>query len=1054
MRSKATSTSLSRLMKVWLPCLLVCFLLANLPLLGQERFSNMSGVATDASGAVLPNATVTITNKATTRSMVVKTGGDGSYLARDLEPGRYSVKFEMTGFSTFEVPDVILMLGKTMRVNAQMQVGSSQQTVQVTEESPLLDITSTAIAHNVTSEEFDRLPKTRTFQSMAISSPSVNQGDIEGGIQINGASAAENQFVIDGVSTNSLMHGVSHENATYEFLQEVQVKTGGIDAEYGGAMGGVISAITKSGGNAFHGDAHFYYFGNAISAGPVKRLLLDPSNEMTVSYVQDHKDPRSTYEPGYSLGGYFIKDKLWFFSSASPQWLRQEQTYLFSSGKEAATTFHRQQLAMQAFNKLSFDPTSHIRATLSWLYSPTAMTGGLPGYNVYGNQVSSTAASFASYQVPGYGYFAPQSNYSGQVDFTVSSTTMLSVKAGRFWDNYKTTGVPGISSVSYQTPTSSLSPELLATVPASLQGPVAFTNTPRVKNTFHDLATRTYGQVDVSRYQRFLGSHDLKAGFGITKMVNNVNTAYPGNGYVYVYWGSEFKSLVPGVGTGSGKYGYYEVDHLGTIGSTGASMYNMYIQDHWRILPRLTLSLGLRTENETVPSFRRSYMDYAFRFGFMDKMAPRLGASLDVFGDGKLKVYGSYGRFYDWVKYELSRGTFGGDVWTIDYRSLDTPDVFSLSGTNMPGRNLWSSDPTNLVRDRRIPSFKGMVAPGIKPMSTDVINAGVEYQLNPHTVVSARYVHNGLRRTIEDLGAVINGNEVYLYSNPGEGAGKYMSVSTATPGPIPTPKPVRNYDAMELTVTRRFASGWFGSASYVYSRLFGNYPGLMSSDEIITPTSGSSGSTTAQSWTGSIARAGTSGSRAWDADEYLFDSHGNINQLGRLATDRPNVFKFYGSKTFNFKKAHSTEIGGFFYAGSGTPLSTFVNTQNQIEVFVNGRGDLGRTPMLNQTDLVIAHEIKLGEVKKLRFEFNAINVFNQKTATYRFTDLNRGYVYPRSSSAIDLSGVDLYKGYDYMALINQTSDAKKPVGALDPRFGKDDLFNPGFQGRIGIKFMF
>src|SRR5436305_179902 len=141
----------------------------------------------------------------------------------------------------------------------------------------------------LTAEEFENLPKTRSFQSLAVLSPSVNSGTVEGGFQINGASGAENQFYIDGVTTTSLINGQSRENAAFEFLQEVQVKTGGIDAEYGGATGGVVSAVTRSGGNQFHGEAHYYYFGNAVSAGPVNRLLLldQFGSGNNARYVQD-----------------------------------------------------------------------------------------------------------------------------------------------------------------------------------------------------------------------------------------------------------------------------------------------------------------------------------------------------------------------------------------------------------------------------------------------------------------------------------------------------------------------------------------------------------------------------------------------------------------------------------------------------------------------------------------------------------------------------------------------------------------------------------------------
>jgi hypothetical protein len=283
--------------------LFLSLLVASLAVFGQERVGQIAGTATDQSGAVLPGVSVTITNKASARALSTVTGGDGAYIIRDVEPGRYSVKFDAKGFNAIEYADVSLLVGRTVKLDASLKVGGTEQMVEVSAAAPLIDTASTAIAHNVTAEEFDRLPKARTFQSLAAASPSVNSGDIEGGFQVNGASGAENQFVVDGISTNSLVDGRSRQNAAFEFLSEVQVKTGGIDAEYGGAMGGVISAITKSGGNKFHGDGHFYYSGNKISAGPVQRLLLSPVDDKTVSNQQDFKNPLNNYEVGYSLGG-------------------------------------------------------------------------------------------------------------------------------------------------------------------------------------------------------------------------------------------------------------------------------------------------------------------------------------------------------------------------------------------------------------------------------------------------------------------------------------------------------------------------------------------------------------------------------------------------------------------------------------------------------------------------------------------------------------------------------------------------------------------------------
>ncbi len=145
----------------------------------------------------------------------------------------------------------------------------------------------------MSAEEFDRLPKGRSFQSLALTAPSVNQGDLEGGIQVNGASGAENQFTVDGIVTNSLINGQSRQNTVFEYLQEVQVKTSGISAEYGGALGGVISAVTKSGGNVFRGEGHYYYEGSALAAAPVQAPGARAAAARRASFYVQDKESRT-----------------------------------------------------------------------------------------------------------------------------------------------------------------------------------------------------------------------------------------------------------------------------------------------------------------------------------------------------------------------------------------------------------------------------------------------------------------------------------------------------------------------------------------------------------------------------------------------------------------------------------------------------------------------------------------------------------------------------------------------------------------------------------------
>ena len=1005
--------------------------LITVPAMAQERFSGLTGVVKDASGAVLPGATVTITNKQTAKVYTAVAGADGVYRVLDLEPGRYGVKFELSGFQTSEVPDVVLLLGNTLSIDSILKVGGVQEVVSVTADSPLIDTKNTTIAHNVTSEEFERIPKGRTFQNLALASPSVNTGDIEGGIQVNGASGAENSFTVDGVTTNSLVDGRSRQDAVFEYLQEVQVKTGGISAEYGGALGGVISAVTKSGGNAYHGEGHYYYTGAGTSANSVKRLVLDPLDDKTVSYVQDREQPNNRHDIGGSVGGPIMRDKLYFFGSWAPRYVRRSNDYLFT--RSEADTIDQKQTINSGFGKVSYDPTNRLRTSFSVLWTPTTSTGTLPAYNdSFANSISSSKASNQIQKTRG--FESPQTSYAGTLDFTLTNTSLISVRGGMFDDNYKDTGVPTISSVTYQS-----SPIGLGyPIPPDQLGGVGFQNSPRIQLANFDHTKRGYMQGDFIKVFNAKGNHNLKAGLGYQHASNDVDYTYPGGGYVFVWWDKAFTSNATGI-TDRGPYGYYEVDDFGTRGAASSDIWSLYVQDQWSI-NRLTMNLGLRTERETIPSFRTDIAPYAIRFGFGDKLAPRLGASYDVRGDGRFKVFGSWGRYFDWTKYELARGGFGGDIWHVQYRSLDTTDAFSLSGTNLPGRNLWDSTPGS-YRDLRIPNFDS-TDPNLKPMSQDNLNIGSEYQLKANMTLTVNYTHNSLRRTIEDMGVLVNGSEEYKYVNPGEGIAVTMNPSGLTPV-FDTPKPNRTYDALELSLEKRFSNNWFASASYVYSRLYGNYAGLANSDELSTPTTNRTSATTQQQ-AGTIARAGSSANRAWDLDELEFDSHGELNVLGRLATDRPNVVKLYGSYLMPF----GTQVGAFQYIGSGTPVSRTVYSINNIPLFVDGRGSLGRTPTLSQTDLLISQDFKVMGSRHLRLEANILNLFNQQTARHFFDSVNRPR---RTSSEINLANTNLETGYDYNALLDATPDK---ANARDPRYLMDDLFNAGLQGRLSVRFLF
>ncbi|HUP39032.1 MAG TPA: TonB-dependent receptor [Vicinamibacterales bacterium] len=1034
--------------------LLLCFLLSLGMLLGparfaqaQERAGTITGTLTDASGGVMPGVTVTITNNETKRSTVVVTGDDGVFSARALDPGRYTVRFELSGFAPQEAPNVILLLGATATVDATLKVGALTEAVQVIANTSLIDTGAMTRQRNIPAEEFDIIPKGRSFQALATALPSVNSGELEGGFQVNGASAGENNFLVDGVSVVSLVHGNQRQDAVFEYLQEVQVKTSGLEAEFGGALGGVISAVTKSGGNTFMGSVFYHYTGNRLrsSSGIEQRLVIDPATQNRAYFVQDDDQTFNRSEIGGSLGGPIVTDRLFFFGSVSPRMEKLTRNYVLDSGQ--STSIGRDRKTWSAFGKLTYVPTNRLQLNGSTLWTPDKATGSPVGYDgATENSSTSSLAGLVARQT--LGFEVPQWNASYSADYTLSDTMLVSVRGGFMKDNYFDTGVSKAQTFEYAT-----SAVGLAGVPAQFAQPAGYSNLPRTNIKDHDITTRQFADVSLSKTVAAGGHHQFKGGFGYARATNDVDLAYPNGGYVTVFWNSVYTSDVPGVGSGRGTYGYYTIDDFGTKGKTGANILSLFVQDNWSVTDRLTLNLGIRSENEDIPSFRPDIQKVGIHFGWGQKISPRAGVAYDVFGDGRMKISGSYGRYYDWTKYELARGTFGGDIWTTRFRSLDDPDPTKLSRAALTGRNLWNSEPDS-YKDSRIPSFgSDVVDPKMKPMAQNTYNLGAEYQVAANTTFGINFVRTNLLRTIEDIGTLVDGSEAYIYANPGEGLGK-VAITTGRTPPYDMPKPKRNYTALEFTANRRVSRNWFLGGSYVFSRLYGNYPGLVNTDEVTAPGRVSVG---AQEAFGQRVRPGTNASRAWDLDEMMFDSHGNLGVDGLLPTDRPHVGKVYGSYRFDF----GTNVGVNFYAGSGTPVSKSVQSVYRYPILVEGRGSLGRTPTLTQTNLLVSHEFGVASGKRIRLEFNALNVFDQKQVRHVFDTVNRiganGRVLP--SSALRLVNENLQNGYNYEALLAATPDAAKPAGTAgagyrDPRYQMGDMFNPGFQGLLTIRFLF
>ena len=299
-------------------------------------------------------------------------------------------------------------------------------------------------------------------------------------------------------------------------------------------------------------------------------------------------------------------------------------------------------------------------------------------------------------------------------------------------------------------------------------------------------------------------------------------------------------------------------------------------------------------------------------------------------------------------------------------------------------------------------------------MSQDVWNAGVEYQIATNTVVGVNFVHTDLNRTIEDVGSLVNGSEVYLYCNPGEGLAQTAITTGATP-------PFANAQGEAQLRRPRADDQPPLQQELVPGRELRPEPPLRQLRGHGQHRRGgrraAASARSPSSRRGQTTRPGSNVTRAWDLDELMFDSHGNIGVDGQPG-DR-SAARLQAVRLVQLRLRHQRRRE-LLRRAAARRSARRSSPRFGVSLLVDGRGSLGRTDFLTNTDLFLSHDIKLGDRgRSVRLELNVLNVFNQKQARHVFDSVNRIGANGRSvnSSRIDTGGVDLTHGYDYDALL-------------------------------------
>src|SRR5690348_13784100 len=302
-----------------------------LPVAAQETTvkGNLGGTVYDATGAVIPNAKVTLTGP--TASLKATSDPTGNFMFRLLTPGSYSVKVEMQGFKTAEIKSVEVVINKTSSIRFDLQPGAVAETIEVSAGAVTVDTATSAVGTNLSDTFYSRLPIQRNVTGLFYAMPGVASGGGTGAANpsISGGSGLENQYVADGVNiTDGAFGGIGVYSRVYgplstginlSFVKEVQVKTGGYEPQYGKSTGGIVQIVTKSGSNAFHGGISGFFGPQQFEA---ERLNPDNFNRLNQAGLLNHN---GSYDVSGEIGGYVpgMKDHVFFFGSFNPSWNTQ-----------------------------------------------------------------------------------------------------------------------------------------------------------------------------------------------------------------------------------------------------------------------------------------------------------------------------------------------------------------------------------------------------------------------------------------------------------------------------------------------------------------------------------------------------------------------------------------------------------------------------------------------------------------------------------------------------------------------------------------------------------
>lgn len=945
--------------------LLVTIALVSVPALAQQT-GDIEGTVVDSNNAPLPGVSVELKSPSLLGTRTTVSDSAGRFRFPAIPPGAYTATAALSGFSKSE-KSVRVSLGATANVPMTLAISGVKEELVVTGEAPVVDVTKNVVGTSTTIDTIQKLPLGRDFTSIA--STVAGTGN-DGNLTVYGATGLENQYIIDGVNTTGIKIGDQGKNLNNEFVQEVEVKTGGYEAEYSRALGGVINVVTKSGGNEFHGDVFGYYDNKNLAASDkrVDERALVGSGELTL--------PRRL-DVGADLGGYFVKDRLWFFGAYDRVNRDQDtrvalsRTYLPTS---VVTNFRpgvtTNETRTNLFSgKLTFRLGESNTVAVAAFGDPGTFTGvnGTVGPDSARNQVTEFGGTDISAKWDGiFGTkFLAQAQYGYHEDKsdTTPASTALAVRDRR----------RGLS------------------VYQEGSGNPYYTKEKYKRNAFKVLGTV------------FLGANEIKGGVDYESLSSNFFEAYGGGELVtnfltsktgaFNYSSHRYFAQVPlNCSARLNAAGDLEKGNFGTPGASNPKVKSvqdcygytpasgvtnppstknlgLFAQDSFKVLKNLTINAGIRYDNQKLNDAAGSTV-----IELKNEWSPRLGLVWDFMNNGKSKFSASYGRYYEVIPQDIQTRALGNEYTTFAYNYTQS-----------------ARDPITDPSGFAYAYIQGgeLVQDGLKGMYQDELIANVEYEVAKGWSVGAKGIYKAIGRVIEDrcdladsrtnLSSFIPAGALTTCAlvNPGETNDPLQNIKDPTnpacvaadgtyTGNCESVHPRRYFRGIELDATHRFSNNFYMLASYLYSSLEGNYDGNQKDTGQQDPNINAD----------------------FDYVELV------PNNYGRLALDHKHQFKLSGTYSLPF----GLTAGAAFRYSSGAPYTIrgYARAGYGTERFLlPGRGENGDLPSVTEMDLHLEYAVRFGTVSITPI-VDIFNLFNRQGTTTR-----NGIFNSRSAAAND-----------------------------------------------------